>query len=127
MMNGIVDTTVIIHRFRGDPAAKQWIDSLQTRLAITPITWLEVIQGAQSKARQAACRTILGQFDMLYLTSADQDWAMQQMEQYRLSHGVSINDCLIAAVAYRVQVPLYTHNLKHMQALLGTTLPQQPY
>ena len=57
----------------------------------------------------------------------DQEWAMQQMELLRLSHGVSINDCLIASVAHRLQVPLYTHNLKHMQVLLGDTLPQKPY
>ena len=52
---------------------------------------------------------------------------MQQMERYRLSHGVGINDSLIAAVSYRLQVPLYTHNLKHMRVLLGDTLPQKPY
>ena len=52
---------------------------------------------------------------------------MQQMEQLRLSYGVGINDCLIASVAQRLQVPLYTHNLKHMRVLLGDTLPQKPY
>ncbi|MBC8163275.1 MAG: hypothetical protein H7Z42_18860 [Roseiflexaceae bacterium] len=64
---------------------------------------------------------------MVYLTQADQDWAMQQLELLRLSHGVSINDTLIASVSHRLQVPLYTHNLKHMRVLLGETLPQQPY
>jgi predicted nucleic acid-binding protein len=57
---------------------------------------------------------------------ADQDWAMEQMERYRLSHGVGVNDCLIASVAYRLQVPLYTHNLKDMTPMLGK-LAVKPY
>ncbi len=44
---------------------------------------------------------------------------MEQMERYRLSHGVTINDCLIASVAYRLEVPLYTHNIKDMTPLFG--------
>lgn len=45
---------------------------------------------------------------------------MQQMENFRLTHGVTSQDCLIAAVAYRLQLPLYTHNLKDMVPLIGT-------
>jgi predicted nucleic acid-binding protein len=52
---------------------------------------------------------------------------MQQLERYRLSHGVGINDCLIASVAHRLQLPLYTHNLKDMRVLLGETLVIKPY
>ena len=85
------------------------------------------MQGAPGKAGQATCKAILSQFDMEYLTPADMDWAMQQMEKYRLSHGVSTNDCLIASVCYRLQVPLYTHNLKDMNVLLGTSLVIKPY
>jgi predicted nucleic acid-binding protein len=69
---------------------------LSQPLAIPPITWIEIIYGAAGKAGQAKCKTILDQFAMEYLTRADMDWAMQQLERYRLSHGVGINDCLIA-------------------------------
>ena len=55
----------------------------------------------------------------------DLNWAMQQLRQYRLSHNVGILDCLIAAPAHRLQIPLYTRNLKHLEPLLGT-LAQQP-
>lgn len=51
---------------------------------------------------------------------------MEQIENYRLSHGVATNDCLIASVAYRLQVPLYTHNLKDMTSILGK-LAVKPY
>jgi hypothetical protein len=87
---------------------------------------MEVMYGAGSKVKQVACKTLLSQFDLIHLTAADQDWAMQQMENYRLSHGVTTDDCLIAAVAYRLQVPLYTHNLKDMTPMIGN-LAVQPY
>ena len=125
-MVAIADTTVVIHLYRRYAPALAWYGSLSQPLGIVSITWLEVMYGAGSRAKQAACKALLGQFDQVYLTSVDQDWAMQQMENYRLSHGVVTNDCLIASVAFRLQVPLYTHNLKDMTPLLGK-LAVRPY
>jgi predicted nucleic acid-binding protein len=70
------------------------------------------MHGAPGKAGQITCKAILGEFEVIYPTRTDLDWAMQQMEKLRLSHGVGINDCRIASVAFRLQVPLYTHNIK---------------
>ena len=84
------------------------------------------MHGAGSKVKEAACKSVLGHFELLHLSQADQEWAMEQMERYCLSHGVSINDCLIASVAYRLQVPLYTHNIKDMTPLIGK-LTVKPY
>ncbi len=95
-------------------------------LGVTPVTWLEIMYGAGSKAIQATCKAILSQFDLVYLTPIDQDWAIQQMESYRRSHGVTTNDCLIASVAHRLQLPLYTHNLKDMTPMVGK-LAVKPY
>ena len=62
--------------------------------------------GAGSKAKQATCKAILEQFEMIFLTSIDQEWAMEQMERFRLSHGITLTDCLIASVAHRLQSTL---------------------
>lgn len=126
-MFGIVDTTAIVHLFRRNPSALTWYAVLFQPLAITPITWMEIMYGAAGKAGQAKCKAILGEFVMEYLTRTDMDWAMQQLEHYRLSHGVGMNDCLIASVCQRLQVPLYTHNLREMRALLDETLVIKPY
>jgi predicted nucleic acid-binding protein len=127
MTAGVVDSTVIIHVFRKNPAARDWLNAQPVRLLVTPITWMEVIDGAPGKAGQATCKAILSQFDMEYLTPTDMDWAMQQLERYRLSQGVGIHDCLIASVCHRLQVPIYTHNLKDMRVLLDETLVIKPY
>ena len=126
MTVAIADTTVVVHLYRRYTPALTWYGSLSQPLGITPITWLEVMYSAGSKAKQAVCKALLNQFDLVYLTSVDQNWAMQQMESYRLSHGVTTDDCLIAAVAHRLQLPLYTHNLKDMTPMVGE-LAVRPY
>lgn len=103
MTVGIVDTTVILHYFRKNLAARAWVDAQPVRLSVTPIIWLEVMHGAPGKTGQATCKAILSQFDMEYFTPSDMDWAMQQMERYRLSRGVGVNDCLIASVCHRLE------------------------
>src|SRR5262245_46483950 len=122
----IVDTTVIIHIFRGYAPAISWFTSFSKPLGVTTISYLEIIYGAGSKAKQASCKTLLNQFNLLHLKSIDQDWAIQQLEAYRLSHGIATNDTLIASVAHRLQIPLYTHNIKDMTPIIGN-LAIKPY
>lgn len=126
MTVAIVDTTVVVHLYRHYAPALAWYGSLSQPLGITSITWLEMMSGAGSKAKQAACKTLLSQFDLFHLISGDQDWAMQQLERFQFSHHIGKDDCLIASVAYRLQLPLYTHNLKDMTPLIGN-LAVQPY
>lgn len=83
-------------------------------------------EGASSKANQAQCKTVLAKFDLLYPTATDQNWAMQQLEHFQFSHHIGKEDCLIASLAHRLNVPLYTHNLKDMTPMLGS-LAVRPY
>lgn len=126
MSTGIVDTTVILHYFRNYAAARAWVDSQPVQLSVTSVTWLEVMEGASSTANQAESRRVLEKFEMLYLTAADQVWAMEQLERFQFSHHIGMNDCLIASVAYRLGLPLYTHNLKDISPLIGK-LAVKPY
>jgi predicted nucleic acid-binding protein len=126
MTAAVVDTTVVIHLFRRYTPALAWYGSLSQSLGVTPVTWLEVMYGAGSKAHQATGKAILSRFDIIYLTSVDQSWAMDQMERFRLSHGITVNDCLIASAAYRLGLPLYTHNLKDMTPMIDK-LAIKPY
>ena len=41
MTIGLVDSTVIIHVFRKNSAARAWMNAQSVRLSVTPITWLE--------------------------------------------------------------------------------------
>lgn len=82
--------------------------------------------GAPDKKARDRAAAFLKQFTMIYFTQSDMIWAMQQVHDYRLSHNVGILDSFIAAPGYRLQLPLYTRNLKHFAPLLGK-LAQEPY
>jgi predicted nucleic acid-binding protein len=125
MIDGIVDSTVIIHILRRQVAAKNWLRT-QSALGVITVTWMELLYGAPGKRGQEEAVNLLNTFIPVYLTPADQEWAIRSMLILRLSHGVSINDCMIAAAAHRMQLPLFTHNLKDLNALIGP-LAVKPY
>jgi len=84
------------------------------------------MEGSSSKAHQEDAKSILHKFELLYPVPADWRWAMEQLERFQFSHRIGMEDCLIAAVVYRMQIPLFTHNLKHMTPLIGS-LAVKPY
>lgn len=124
-MDAVVDTTVVIHLLRRYKPALAWFNNDQL-YSIASTTWLEVMEGTTSKTNQAQAKNILAQFEMIYPTTSDQKWAMEQLERFQFTHHIGKDDCLIASVAYRLQIPLCTHNLKDMSPLLGD-LAIQPY
>lgn len=125
MVTALLDTSIIVDFLRGFPVAVTWLSS-QTSLGITRVAALEVIEGVRDKRGMIKAVNKLKEFDSIELTSSDFDWAMEQLIRHKLSHNVGMMDCLIAAASHRLQVPLYTTNLKHFAPLLGT-LAQKPY
>lgn len=69
---------------------------------------------------------MLRHFERVDVEPVDFDWAIRQALRYRLSHSVDVMDCVIAAVASRLELPLYTRNLKHFVPVLGS-LARKPY
>jgi len=127
LVTAFIETNVVIDLLRSYSPALAWFSAQgQVTLGITPIIWMEVITGTDNKAKRQRAAQFMVQFEMHYLTQTDLDWSMQAQMRYELSHGVGAMDCLIASVSHRLQLPLYTHNLKHFAPLLGT-LAQKPY
>ena len=125
-IDGIIDTTILIHLFRGNKDAAAWIATQRT-LGVTTISRMEFIYGARGRSALATVMQLLNTFASVALTDADQLWAEQRLIAYRLSHGVEINDTLIASVTHRLQVPLYTQNVKDMQKVLPAELVIRPF
>ena len=127
MTVAVLDTTVIIHLFRKDQSALQWLEAMQDILSITPITWMEIMVGVANKQAQTDSLRLLRGFEMIYLTPDDMDWAMAQMLAFHFSHGVGVMDCFIASVCQRLNVPIFTHNQKDYLKVLPANLVVKPY
>jgi predicted nucleic acid-binding protein len=118
MSDAILDTSIVIDLLRGDSRAVSWYSGLgRQRLAITPIVWLETVQGAPYKVKRDKIIQYLRRFYMEHPTPDDNRWAMRQFAQYRLSNSVDFPDVVIASVAVRLNVPLYTLNIKQYAPL----------
>lgn len=126
MITALVDTSILIDILRAYPPALAWIREQRGTLGVAPIVWLEMLEGAENKADQLSALRLLKQFERITLTDANSEWAIQSLLKFYLSHHVDAFDCLIAASAIRLNLPLYTRNIKHFRPLLGAQAIQ-PY
>ena len=124
-MTGLLDTAVLVDILRAFSPAIEWL-SRQERLGVSPVVWLEILEGAENAREQARAVDLLRHFEKIEVAPTDFDWAIQQALRLRLSHNVDMMDCLIASSAQRLEVPLFTRNLKHFQPMIGD-LAQRPY
>jgi predicted nucleic acid-binding protein len=125
-LSGMIDTTVLVHLYRGSTSAAAWLRT-QSELGVSSVTQLEFIYGARGKNGLLTATKLLNAFTLVCLTDADQMWAIDRMKRLRLSLGIEINDTLIASACNRLQIPIFTHNVKDMRKLLPTSLVIEPY
>jgi len=127
VIDAILDTSILVDLLRGFQPAKDWFLGLGAlRVAITPVVWMEIVQGATNKVKRAEAIRLLRQFRIEHSTEDDNRWAMRQLAQLHLSHGIHLQDTMIASIAARLAVPLYTTNLKHFQPFPGVD-ERKPY
>ncbi|HSS78887.1 MAG TPA: PIN domain-containing protein [Thermoanaerobaculia bacterium] len=125
-MIGLLDTAIVIDILRDHLPAISWLQAQQEPLGLSPVVWLEIIEGAASKPDQKRAVQLLERFERVEVAPMDFDWAIRGALALRLSHNIDMMDCLIAASAQRLQLPLFTRNLKHFQPLIGS-LALKPY
>lgn len=127
VIEGIIDTSVLIDYLRGYKAAQEWFIRMgDTVLAITPVVWMETVQGASNKIKQQRIRRFLSQFPIEHPEPTDNLWAMEQVAKFSLNHNVEFADIMTASIAVRLNVPIYTTNLKHF-AVLPDVDERKPY
>jgi predicted nucleic acid-binding protein len=127
VIEAVLDTNIIIDLINQFPKAQLWQQQHKhSQFAITPIVWMETVQGARNKLELRSSLNFLKQFSLEHSNSNDHLWAMKQVEAFWLNHHLSFSDALIASVAVRLQVPLYTRNVKHFNMLPKLTAAQ-PY
>lgn len=125
--DAILDTSVLIDLLRGFQPATDWLAGLgRQRTVITPVVWMETIQGATNRVRREQAIRFLRRFRIEHPTEDDNRWAMRQTARFHLSHSIQLQDAMIASVAVRLSVPLYTTNLKHFQPLPAVNA-RKPY
>lgn len=116
----LVDTDVLIWYFRSNQNAIERLNQISD-LAISSITYLELLQGVRNNAEMLALQKSLSLRSTLQLPVTPQITyrATKLMEGLTLPHGLQLGDALIAATALEHGLQLLTGNVKHFNAIDG--------
>ena len=69
---------------------------------------------------------MLERLDVVWPEASEFAKAFELLSSHRLSGGLGIGDCLIAAMALSRSAPIYTFNLKHYRLIKNLDI-QEPY
>jgi predicted nucleic acid-binding protein len=123
----LLDTDVLIDCQRGLVAAGDWLSqSSNQEFAMPGIVAMELIVGCRDKDDLQRTRAFIRHFAVIWPQASEIERAFNLLASYRLEFGVSIPDCIVAAMALERGVLLYTFNLKHYQMFPGLKV-HEPY
>jgi len=115
-MRAYVDSDILIWHLRGEPRASALLRSL----AADPGNelWTGALQRAEvvffmRPEEESATLSFLSRFKTEPVTQAIVDRAASFYRQWHPSHGIDVNDAILAATATATGGKIYTKNLKH--------------
>jgi predicted nucleic acid-binding protein len=123
-----IDTDILIDFSQDQSEAVQTIAQLKKDydFCVSVIVAMELYAGIRSKRDLATGDSFLSDFRISFLTKSISEQAYSWMREFRPSHGVEINDMLIAATAYSTDTAFISKNQKHYRFLPGLTLFEYP-
>jgi len=115
-MRAYVDSDILIWHLRGEPKAARFLRSL----AAAPVTelWVGALQRAEvvfftKPGEESATGAFLARFKTEAVTQAIVDHGGEFYRRWHPSHGIDVNDAILAATAAATGGKIYTQNLKH--------------
>jgi predicted nucleic acid-binding protein len=116
-----LDSSVVIDATNDRPEALVYINDLLLKgtAGIHSATFAEVIVGTRDARELFRLRRFLRPFAMESPTPEDWTPALNFLGRFHLSHNVDLPDCLIAATALRLNLPVSTVNDRHFRLFKG--------
>lgn len=115
-MRAYVDSDILIWHLRGEPKAARLLRSLSAE----PLTelWIGALQRAEvvffmKRDEESATRAFLSRFKTEAVTQAIVDHGGEFYRRWHPSHGIDVNDAILAATVAATGGKIYTQNLKH--------------
>ncbi len=109
----LLDTNILIELFKGNQKILEEIIRIDLKnTCISKITVLELYIGVLNKKEQQKIKKFLSNFSQISIDNQIIDKTIELVFQYRLSHGLFINDAILAATCLEYKIPLYTLNTK---------------
>lgn len=124
----IYDTDVMIDYLdvskKRHASTKEVLDKeiLLDNVVLSAITKMELLLGTTNKADFNKINKKLNRFNIALINNDITLEAFELLQTYRLSHGLALPDCLIAATAKITELALFTYNTKDYKFIAGLKL-----
>ena len=124
----VIDTDILIDFGRDRKDAVQTMELLEKNYQLTTsvITAMELYSGCRSKKDIKKVEELIADLHIRLVSKSISERAYDLMKKFRSSHGVEINDMLIAATAIETGAKMISKNQKHYQFLPGLNLFEYP-
>lgn len=124
----VIDTDILIDFGLDKEDAVESMSILEENyeLTISVITAMELYSGCRSKRDIKKVEELIADLRIQFVSKSISERAYELMRKFRSSHGVEINDLLIAATAIETEAKMISKNQKHYQFLPGLDLLQYP-
>lgn len=124
----LIDTDILIDFGRDRIEAVTTISFLEKnyQLLTSVITVMELYSGCRSKRDLKRVDGLISDIPIQFVTKSISERAFELMKEFRASHGVDINDMLIAATAMNSSAKLISKNRKHYQFIPNLDLLEYP-
>jgi predicted nucleic acid-binding protein len=124
----VFDTDILIDFGRDKKDAVQSMAILEKKYQLTTsvITAMELYTGCRSKRDLNKVEDLIADLRIRLVSKSISKRAFDLMKKFRSSHGVEINDMLIAATAVEIGAKMISKNQKHYQFIPGLDLLEYP-
>lgn len=117
----LLDTVIFIDYLKGREPAAAAVVAARSRghVAMHAVVAAELIAGVLDRSELRRTMAMISTCQLLIPDDSDIRRALQLLERHTLSDGLDWNDCLIAATALRLRMPVATLNEKHFRVFRG--------
>ena len=121
----LIDTDVLIDYLRANADAVSYVENIPDVPLISVITVAELHAGVREGSERTALTNFIEAFEIAPPTKQIATASGLYRRDFGASHGVSLNDALIAATAHVNNAELVTLNRKHFPMLANVTVSYQ--
>ena len=108
----LIDTDILIKVYRGNVFHKSSLDKEGNNLAISSVTYLELLFGLKTRSRVIDLNKQMRAYQLIHISETISIKALEIVYQYTTSFSIKPADALIAATAVVNNLKLFTDN-KH--------------
>lgn len=115
----LVDTDILIKIYRGHAAHKSSLDNEQSQIAVSSVTYLELLFGLKTRRRIIDLHKQMRAYHLVHISEPISQKALDLVNKYGTSNVLKPADALIAASALVLNMELFTDNKQDFDFIDG--------